>query len=144
MAWTTPASCSSARRRGRTASISFGYRGYHDDRWIAAGQLLVTDDIEAAGAELVERGVPVSEVFHGAAGRFHAEEPSVRLLGPDSYGQRYRSHAVFGDPDGDGWVLREVTQRLPGRLRGRRLAADPSRDLSRTPCLVIPKSCQAL
>lgn len=67
------------------------------------GLLLVTDDIEAARAELVELGAPVSEVFHGAAGRFH----------PD--GESYQSHAVFSDPDGNGWVLQEITERLPGR-----------------------------
>ena len=79
------------------------------------GLLLVTDDIEAARAELVERGAPVSEVFHSAAGRFHPEEPSVRPPGRDPDGQSYQSHAAFSDPDGNGWVLQEVTQRLPGR-----------------------------
>ncbi len=79
------------------------------------GLLLVTDDIEAARAELAERGAPVSEVFHGAAGRFHPEEESVRQPGRHPEGQSYQSHAVFSDPDGNGWVLQEVTQRLPGR-----------------------------
>ena len=79
------------------------------------GLLLVTDDIEAARAELVERGAPVSQVFHSAAGRFHPEEPSVRPPGRDPDGQSYQSHAAFSDPDGNGWVLQEVTQRLPGR-----------------------------
>jgi hypothetical protein len=73
------------------------------------GLLLVSDDIGAARAELVERGAPVSEVVHGP------EEPSVGLPGWDSDGQSYQSHAVFSDPDGYGWVLQEVTQRLPGR-----------------------------
>ena len=79
------------------------------------GLLLMTTDIDGARAELVERGAPVSEVFHGAAGRFHPEEPSVRLPGRDPDGQSYQSHAVFSDPDGNGWVLQEITERLPGR-----------------------------
>ena len=79
------------------------------------GLLLVTDDIEAARAELVERGAPVSEVFHGPAGRFHPDDPGVRLPGPDPEGRSYQSHAVFSDPDGNGWVLQQITTRLPGR-----------------------------
>ena len=58
---------------------------------------------------------PVSEVFSGAAGRFHPEEPSMRLPGPGPDGQSYPSHAAFSDPGGNSWVLQEVTQRLPGR-----------------------------
>jgi len=67
-------------------------------------------------AELVEHGAPVSEVVHGAAGRFHPDECSVPLRGRDSDGQSYQSQAVFSDPDGNGWVLQEITQPLPGRL----------------------------
>jgi hypothetical protein len=57
----------------------------------------------------------VSEVFHGPAGRFHPDDPSVRLPGPDPEGRSYQSHAVFSDPDGNGWVLQQITTRLPGR-----------------------------
>jgi catechol 2,3-dioxygenase-like lactoylglutathione lyase family enzyme len=100
---------------GSTCSISFGIGVTPMAPGTQQGLLLVTDDIEAARAELVERGAPVSEVFHGPAGRFHPEEPSVRLPGRDPNGQSYQSHAVFSDPDGNGWVLQEITQRLPGR-----------------------------
>jgi len=79
------------------------------------GLLLVTDDIEAARAELLERGAAVSEVFHGSAGRFHPDDPGARQPGRDPDGRSYQSHAVFRDPDGNGWVLQEVTERLPGR-----------------------------
>ena len=96
-------------------SISFGIGVTPMPPGMQQGLLLVTDDIEAARAELVERGAPVSEVFHGPAGRFHPEDPSVRLPGRDPEGQSYQSHAVFSDPDGNDWVLQEVTQRLPGR-----------------------------
>ena len=100
---------------GSGCSISFGIGVTPMPPGTQQGLLLVTDDIEAARAELVERGAPVSEVFHGPAGRFHPEAPSVRLPGRDPEGQSYQSHAVFSDPDGNGWVLQEITQRLPGR-----------------------------
>jgi catechol 2,3-dioxygenase-like lactoylglutathione lyase family enzyme len=100
---------------GSGASISFGTGVTTMTPGSQQGLLLVTDDIEAARAELAQLGAPISEVFHGAAGRFHPEEPSVRLPGRDPDGQSYQSHAVFSDPDGNGWVLQEVVQRLPGR-----------------------------
>ena len=79
------------------------------------GLLLAVDDIDAAREELLAGGAQVSEVFHGAAGRFHPDDPSVRLPGRDPDGKSYSSHAVFSDPDGNGWVLQEITTRLPGR-----------------------------
>ena len=100
---------------GSACSISFGIGVTSMTPGSQQGLLLVTDDIEATRAELIEHGAPVSEVFHGAAGRFHPEQPDVRLPGPDPEGQSYQSHAVFSDPDGNGWVLQEITQRLPGR-----------------------------
>ncbi len=100
---------------GSGASISFGIGVTTMAPGSQQGLLLVTDDIETARAELAERGAPVSEVFHGAAGRFHPEEESVRQPGRHPEGRSYQSHAVFSDPDGNGWVLQEVTQRLPGR-----------------------------
>jgi len=100
---------------GSACSVSFGVGITPMAPGSQQGLLLVTDDIEAARAELVELGAPVSEVFHGPAGRFHPEDPSVRLPGRDPDGRSYQSHAVFSDPDGNGWVLQEITQRLPGR-----------------------------
>ena len=100
---------------GSACSISFGIGVTPMAPGTQQGLLLVTDDIEAARADLVERGAAVSEVFHGPAGRFHPDDPSVRLPGRDPEGQSYQSHAVFSDPDGNGWVLQEITQRLPGR-----------------------------
>ncbi len=100
---------------GSACSISFGIGVTPMAPGTQQGLLLVTDDIEAARAELLERGAPVSEVFHGPAGRFHPEEPSVRQPGRHPEGESYQSHAVFSDPDGNGWVLQEITTRLPGR-----------------------------
>ncbi len=100
---------------GSAASISFGIGVTSMAPGSQQGLLLVTDDIEAARAELAEHGAPVSEVFHGPAGRFHPDVPSVRQPGRHPDGESYQSHAVFSDPDGNGWVLQEVTKRLPGR-----------------------------
>ncbi len=89
---------------GSSASIAFGPAG--DDR---LGRLLVAvDDIEAARAELVERGVEVGEIFHGLPGQ--APEP-----GRDPEGRSYLSQFLFQDPDGNQWFVQEVTERIPGR-----------------------------
>jgi catechol 2,3-dioxygenase-like lactoylglutathione lyase family enzyme len=74
----------------------------------AQGLYLIVSDIDAARAELVGRGVEVSEVFH-RAGR------DGRFGGPDPERRSYSSLATFSDPDGNGWLLQEVTARLPGR-----------------------------
>jgi catechol 2,3-dioxygenase-like lactoylglutathione lyase family enzyme len=71
---------------------------------------LVVLDIEAARAELISRGVNVSEVFHYAGIR------GSRLPGPDPEGRSYRTWASFSDPDGNGWLLQEIKTRLPGRV----------------------------
>jgi catechol 2,3-dioxygenase-like lactoylglutathione lyase family enzyme len=75
----------------------------------AQGLYLVVSDIEAARVELVDRGVDVSGVFHRVGG-------GDRLSGPDPERRSYGSLASFNDPDGNGWLLQEVTARLPGRV----------------------------
>jgi catechol 2,3-dioxygenase-like lactoylglutathione lyase family enzyme len=75
----------------------------------AQGLYLVVSDIEAARAELVNRGVDVSEVFHRT-------DRAGRLSGPDPARRSYASLASFSDPDGNGWLIQEVTARLPGRV----------------------------
>jgi catechol 2,3-dioxygenase-like lactoylglutathione lyase family enzyme len=100
---------------GSACSIAFGTGVTTTAPGSQQGLLLAVNDIEKARAELVEHGAPVSDVFHGAAGRFHPGDPSVRLPGPDPEGRSYQSHAVFSDPDGNGWVLQQITDRLPGR-----------------------------
>jgi catechol 2,3-dioxygenase-like lactoylglutathione lyase family enzyme len=79
------------------------------------GLHLVVSDIKAARAELVGRGIDVSEVFHDAGGVFHHAGTVGRVPGPDPKRRSYGSFASFRDPDGNGWVLQEITQRLPGR-----------------------------
>ncbi len=73
-------------------------------------------DIAAARAELVDRGVDVSELFHDVGGVFHHAGREGRLSGPHPQRQSYASFASFSDPDGNGWLLQEVTGRLPGRV----------------------------
>ena len=70
---------------------------------------MIVDDIEAARTELVGRGIEVSEIFHALPGQ--APQP-----GRDPHGRSYVSHAAFSDPDGNQWVLQEVTDRIPGRV----------------------------
>jgi catechol 2,3-dioxygenase-like lactoylglutathione lyase family enzyme len=73
---------------------------------------LVTSDIVATRAKLAERGVEITEVYHGAGAPFF---PAARIPGPDPNRTSYASYASFTDPDGNGWTLQEVTDRLPGR-----------------------------
>jgi catechol 2,3-dioxygenase-like lactoylglutathione lyase family enzyme len=75
----------------------------------AQGLYLVVFDIEEARAELVRRGAEVSELFHRGSG-------TDRLSGLDPQRRSYASFASFNDPDGNGWLLQEVTVRLPGRV----------------------------
>jgi catechol 2,3-dioxygenase-like lactoylglutathione lyase family enzyme len=78
---------------------------------------LVVPDIDAARDDLIGRGVEVSEVFHeGTPGaRFEGPWSSQRVSGRAPEGATYGSFATFRDPDGNGWLLQEVTTRLPGR-----------------------------
>lgn len=77
---------------------------------------LIVDDIVAAQAELVAKGVDASEVFHDAGGGYNRFDPAVRASGPDPERRTYASFATFSDPDGNGWVLQEITARFEGRI----------------------------
>jgi catechol 2,3-dioxygenase-like lactoylglutathione lyase family enzyme len=90
---------------GSPASIQFGPAGAGPLQRL----LLVVDDIEASRAELVERGIDISEIFHAAPGQ--PPQP-----GRDPEGRSYVSQASFSDPDGNVWFLQEVTERIPGRV----------------------------
>jgi catechol 2,3-dioxygenase-like lactoylglutathione lyase family enzyme len=90
---------------GSAASIQFGPAGAERLQRL----LLIVNDIEAARTELVDRGIEVSEIFHALPGQ--APQP-----GRDPQGRSYVTHATFSDPDGNQWVLQEVTERIPGRV----------------------------
>jgi catechol 2,3-dioxygenase-like lactoylglutathione lyase family enzyme len=78
------------------------------------GLFLTVDDVGAARAALVDRGADVSDVFH-FDGDIHVSGTKGHVPGPDPEGRSYRSWATFSDPDGNGWLLQEIKERLPGR-----------------------------
>ena len=106
---------------GSGCSVIFGKNVTAAAPGSAQGLYLIVADIEAARDELLRRGVGISDVFHDA-GDVHAgaDEPylfgRLRVSGPDPDHGSYRSYASFSDPDGNGWLLQEVTVRLPGRV----------------------------
>lgn len=101
---------------GSPASIIFGTNVTAQPPGTAQGLHLVVDDIEAARDELRRGGAEPSEVFHDAGGVFHHGGTDARVPGPDPKRSSYGSFLSFSDPDGNGWVLQEITTRLPGRL----------------------------
>jgi catechol 2,3-dioxygenase-like lactoylglutathione lyase family enzyme len=96
------------------ASIIFG-KGVTSARPGSAELVLAVDDIDAARGDLIARGVDVSEVFHYAGGPFNNAEKNPRVGGRDPQGRSYFSFASFQDPDGNGWLLQEIKERLAGR-----------------------------
>jgi catechol 2,3-dioxygenase-like lactoylglutathione lyase family enzyme len=97
---------------GSQASIIFG-TGVTDAVPGKVGRLLLAVyDIDAARADLIERGVEVSEVFHGKG---FSPGTEGRVPGPDPERKSYGSFASFKDPDGNEWLLQELKTRLPGR-----------------------------
>ena len=97
------------------ASIIFGKGITSTKPGSMHGLVLAVDDIDAARADLIARGVDVSEVFHYAAGPFNDSVPNPRVGGRDPEGRSYFSFASFEDPDGNSWLLQEIPTRLPGR-----------------------------
>ena len=104
------------------ASIIFGKGIASAERGLADGLVLAVGDVNAARDDLIARGVAVGEVFHYAGGVFRAGE-NARAGGRDPQGRSYLSFASFEDPDGNGWLLQEVTTRAPGRERKSRRRA---------------------
>jgi catechol 2,3-dioxygenase-like lactoylglutathione lyase family enzyme len=93
---------------GSPASIHFGKGVTSAAPGSAQNVYLIVSDIEVARAELVARGVDVSEVFHrGPGGLVNGVDPERRT---------YSSFATFSDPDGNRWLLQEIAARLPGRV----------------------------
>jgi catechol 2,3-dioxygenase-like lactoylglutathione lyase family enzyme len=101
---------------GSQCSVLFG-KGVTTEEPGSVQELhLIVSDINRAHAELVERGIDVSEVFHDAGGLFHHAGEEGRVSGSQPERRSYGSFASFSDPDGNGWVFQEVTTRLPGRV----------------------------
>ena len=97
------------------ASIIFG-KGITSAKSALTDSLVLTvESVDAARAHLVARGVKVSEVFHYADLPFNNSVENPRISGRDPEGRSYFTFASFQDPDGNGWLLQEITTRLPGR-----------------------------
>jgi catechol 2,3-dioxygenase-like lactoylglutathione lyase family enzyme len=97
------------------ASVIFGKGVTSATPGNAPGLMVVVDNLDAARADLLARGVDVSDVFHFAAGPFNYTVENPRVSGPDPEHRSYFSFASFKDPDGNEWLIQEVTTRLPGR-----------------------------
>jgi catechol 2,3-dioxygenase-like lactoylglutathione lyase family enzyme len=101
---------------GSACSVQFGAKMTSAVPGSAQGLYLIVSDVEAARRDLVARGLEVSEVFHaGTPGAQFQIDDSGRVSGLDPDRATYRSFARFQDPDGNGWLLQEITRRLPGR-----------------------------
>jgi len=77
--------------------------------------VLAVDDVDVARDDLIACGVKVSDVFHFTGGPFNNTGENSRVTGRDPQGRSYYSFASFEDPDGNGWLLQEIKERLPGR-----------------------------
>ena len=103
---------------GSLCSIQFGTKITAAAPGSAHGLYLIVFDIDAGRAELIDRGAKVSDVFHaGAPGaQLQPDDTSDRVIGPDPDHKSYNTFATFEDPDGNSWLLQEITGRLPGRV----------------------------
>jgi catechol 2,3-dioxygenase-like lactoylglutathione lyase family enzyme len=117
---------------GSGCSVQFGTNITSATPGSAHGSYLAVSNIEAAHDELVARGVKVSEVFHaGVPGaQFQPDGTSGRAGGPAPDHASYRSYATFLDPDGNSWVLQEITTRLPGRIEQSDITFSSANDLA--------------
>jgi len=106
---------------GSGCSVIFGRNVTAAAPGSTQGLYLIVSDIEAARKELLGRGVEISKAFHDAAGVYSGPDQPylfgrVRVSGADPERRSYRTFASFSDPDGNGWLLQEITTRLPGRI----------------------------
>jgi catechol 2,3-dioxygenase-like lactoylglutathione lyase family enzyme len=118
---------------GSGCSVQFGMKITTAAPGSAQGLYLIVSDVEAARDELVACGVKVSEVFHaGTPGaQFQPGGTSGRVGGPAPDHASYGSFATLSDPDGNGWLLQEVTTRLPGRIDRAETAFASAKDLAK-------------
>ncbi|MBB4918995.1 VOC family protein [Streptosporangium saharense] len=100
---------------GSACSIIFGDGVSEAEPGTTRGLHLIVSDLEQALKELTGQGVAVSGPFHDATGAFHHAGERGRIPGLHPERASYGSFAAFSDPDGNGWLLQEITQRLPGR-----------------------------
>ena len=120
---------------GSGCSVIFGKNVTAAAPGSAQGLYLVVSDVAAARAQLLARGVAISDVFHDAGSVYAGpDQPYLfgrrRLSGLDPEHRSYRSFASFSDPDGNGWLLQEITARLPGRVDANITTFTSSTDLA--------------
>ena len=117
---------------GAGCSIQFGTKISSAAPGSAQGLYLIVSDIGAARQELVDRRVDVSEVFHSVTpgAQFQPNGTAGRVSGPAPGHASYGSFATFNDPDGNGWLIQEVTARLPGRMDPAMSSFDSINDLA--------------
>ena len=105
---------------GSGCSVIFGRNVTGAAPGSAQGLYLIVSDIAVARKEFISRGVEISEVFHNDGVYAGPDKPylfgRLRVTGPDPEHRSYRTFASFNDPDGNGWLLQEITTRLPGRI----------------------------
>ncbi len=103
---------------GSATSVQFGTNITTAAPGTAQGLYLVVSDIQAARDELIGRSADVTEVFHPSApgGQFETAQADARVGGAEAQRASYGSFAILRDPDGNAWLLQEVTARLPGRI----------------------------
>ena len=117
---------------GSGCSVQFGTSITSAAPGSAQGLYLIVSDAEAARDALRAHGARVSEVFHpGSPGaQFQSDGTSDRVSGPAPEHASYSSFATFRDPDGNGWLLQEITARLPGRIDTAQTAFASTADLA--------------
>jgi catechol 2,3-dioxygenase-like lactoylglutathione lyase family enzyme len=120
---------------GSGCSVIFGKNVTAAAPGSAQGLYLIVSDIAAARDELLGRGVEISDVFHDAGGVYAGTDKPylfgrLRVSGPDPEHRSYRSFASFSDPDGNGWLLQEITTRLPGRIDSKATSFGSASDLA--------------
>ena len=101
---------------GSGCSVIFGKNVTVATPGSAQGLHLIVSDIDAARNALLRRGIKISEPFHDAGGVFHHANAKGIVSGPNPQRKSYASYASFRDPDGNGWLLQEVTVRLIGHI----------------------------
>jgi catechol 2,3-dioxygenase-like lactoylglutathione lyase family enzyme len=101
---------------GSGCSVIFGNNVTEAAPGSAQGLHLIVSDIQAARDQLLRRGVEIGEPFHDEGGIFHHASGKYLVRGPNPQRKSYASYASFRDPDGNGWILQEVTARLTGHI----------------------------
>jgi catechol 2,3-dioxygenase-like lactoylglutathione lyase family enzyme len=120
---------------GSGCSIIFGKNVSAAVPGSAQGLYLIVSDIDAARKELLGRGFAIGEAFHDASGVYAGPDQPylfgrLRVSGRDPEHRSYRSFASFSDPDGNGWLLQEITTRAPGRIDSAATSFSSANDLA--------------